>query len=79
MPNGLEFEWDSGGAGNCFEGNKMNSPSDPKSLPACPGSPIYMPPNLAVTAAQVPCTAWDPKTQPNPPGCTWFTTPAKPK
>jgi hypothetical protein len=79
MPNGLEFEWDSGGAKNCFEGNKMNSPSDPRSLPACPGSPIYMPANFTVTAAQVPCTAWDPNTQPNPPGCTWFTTPPKPK
>jgi hypothetical protein len=79
MPNGLEFEWDSGGAGNCFEANKMKSPSDPASLPACPGAPIYQPPNLAVTAAQVPCTAWDPKTQPDPPGCTWFKTPPKPQ
>jgi hypothetical protein len=79
MPNGLEFEWDSGGAGNCFEGNRMKSPSDPSSLPACPGAPIYQPPNLAVTAAQVPCTAWDPKTQPDPPGCSWFTTPPKPQ
>ncbi|MDX6640910.1 MAG: hypothetical protein QOF12_1921 [Solirubrobacteraceae bacterium] len=79
MPNGLEFEWDSGGQGNCFEGNKMQSPSDPASLPACPGSSVYMPSNAAVLAAAVPCTAWDPNTNPEPVGCDWFTTPAKPK
>jgi len=79
MPNGLEFEWDSGGQGNCFEGNKMQSPSDPASLPTCPGSPVWSPPNPAVTAAQVPCTAWDPKTNPRPVACTWFDDPKKPQ
>ncbi len=79
MPNGLEFEWDSGGKGNCFGGNKMQSPSDPASLPACPGAAAWAPPNPAVTGTQVPCTAWDPKTNPRPAGCTWFDTPPKPK
>ena len=81
MPNGLDFEWDQGGQGNCFQGNVLASGTgtDPASLPACPGTPVYLPPNVAVTAAQVPCTAWDPYLQPEPPGCNWFTTPAKPK
>jgi hypothetical protein len=79
MPNGLEVEWDGGGQGNCFEKNEMQSPSDPAALPACPGSAVWMPQNLAVLAAAAPCTAWDPNTMPSPPGCDWFTTPARPK
>lgn len=78
LPNGLEVEWDSSGQGNCFENNKTQSPSDPASLPACPGSATWMPPNPAVLAAAAPCTAWDPNNQPNPPGCDWFTDPKKP-
>jgi len=80
-PNGLEFEWDGGGQGNCFQGNRMGSGtgSDPAALPSCPGSPLYVAPNPAVTAGQLPCTAWDPYKQPEPPGCTWFTTPPKPQ
>jgi hypothetical protein len=77
-PNGLEFEWDGGGAGNCWTGNTTTSASDPLLLPACPGAPVWLPPNPAVTAMQVPCTAWDPYQNPNPVGCDWFTTPAKP-
>jgi hypothetical protein len=81
-PNGLEFKWDSSGAGNCFQGNKMDSGkgSVPPVLPACPGSPTYVPPNPAVTGEQLPCTAWDPDRpgQQRPPGCDWFDTPAKP-
>jgi len=79
LPNGLEFEWDGAGQGNCFAGNQTRSPSDPASLPACPGSPVYLESNPAVLAAAAPCTAWDPNTAPDPPGCNWFTTPAKPK
>jgi hypothetical protein len=79
-PNGLEFEWDSGGQGNCFEGNTMVSGhgSDPATLPACPGAPVWVPPNPAVTSSGVPCTAWDPYKNPEPVGCDWFTTPQKP-
>ncbi len=79
MPNGLEVEWDGSGQGNCFGGNKTQSGSDPATLPACPGSPVYLPANPQVLAAAAPCTAWDPNNQPEPPGCNWFTTPDKPK
>src|SRR3954447_7474588 len=79
MPNGKEFTWDSAGQGNCWEGNKMQSPSEPASLPACPGSAVWMPQNAAVLAAQLPCTAWDPANNPRPSGCDWFDTPPKPQ
>lgn len=79
MPNGLEVEWDQAGQGNCFEKNDTQSSSDPASLPACPGSAVYQPANLAVLAAAAPCTAWDPNNQPDPPGCDWFVTPSKPQ
>ena len=79
MPNGMEFQWDGSGQGNCFEGNKTQSRSVPSSLPKCPGSPIYLPQDPTVIAPQVPCTAWDPNNQPRPAGCDWFDTPAKPK
>ena len=68
----------SGGQGNCFEGNQTQSKSTPSSLPKCPGSPVYAPADLAVVAPQVPCTAWDPNTNPRPSGCDWFDTPPKP-
>jgi hypothetical protein len=79
-PNGLEFQWDGGGQGNCFEGNTMVSGhgNEPAVLPTCPGAPVWVPPNPAVTAEGVPCTAWDPYKNPNPVGCSWFTTPNKP-
>ncbi|MEO6497033.1 MAG: right-handed parallel beta-helix repeat-containing protein [Solirubrobacteraceae bacterium] len=79
MPNGLEVEWDSSGQGNCFENNQTQSPSEPSSLPECPGSRTYQPSNIAVLAAAAPCTAWDPNNMPMPPGCDWFTTPPKPE
>ena len=80
MPNGLDFKWDGAGAGNCWDSNTMTSGggNDPPVLPSCPGSPVYLPPNPAVTAEQVPCTAWDPYQDPEPVGCDWFTTPSKP-
>ncbi len=82
-PNGQEFVWDSQGAGNCFEGNQMKSGaghgSEPKALPACPGSPVQQPTNLAVIGPMLSCAAWDPMNMTNPPGCTWFTTPPKPE
>jgi hypothetical protein len=80
-PNGLEFKWDGGGQGNCFQGNTMASGkgSDPATLPDCASaSPVWLPPNPATFAPQVPCTAWDPYQDPEPVGCDWFTTPPKP-
>ena len=78
MPNGMEVEWDGSGQGNCFENNQTRSPSDPSSLPACPGWPTYLPANPAVLGAAAPCTAWDPNTNPRPVSCDWFDTPPKP-
>lgn len=82
-PNGREFVWDSQGAGNCWEGNQMKSgpgrTSEPSSLPKCPGSPIQQTSNLAVLGPMLSCAAWDPMELTNPPGCDWFTTPAKPR
>jgi hypothetical protein len=80
-PNGLEFKWDGGGQGNCFQGNTLASGkgSDPATLPDCASaSPVWLPPNPATLAPQVPCTAWDPYQDPQPVGCDWFTTPPKP-
>jgi hypothetical protein len=79
MPNGLDFEWDSSGQGNCYEANKTESASVPSSLPGCPGSRIYQPADPSVLAPQVPCTAWDPNNNPRPAGCDWFDTPPKPR
>jgi len=77
-PNGRDFTWDGQGAGNCWQGNTSVSASTPASLPACPGSPLPLPANLAVLAPLVPCAAWDPLRAPEPVGCDWFTTPPKP-
>jgi hypothetical protein len=78
-PNGLDFKWDGGGQGNCFQGNTTSRPSDPATLPDCnSASAVWLSPNPATFAPQVPCTAWDPYQDPQPVGCDWFTTPPKP-
>ena len=81
-PNGVDFFWDEQGIGNCWLGNQAPGgkvTSDPASLPRCPqGSSFQTSPNPAKFAAEVPCAAWDPETMPDPPGCTWFTTPPRP-
>jgi hypothetical protein len=88
QPNGVDFFWDGAGARNCWQGNASKSgPSHqsnlgnlapPGSLPDCPGSDTYLPPNPAVSSILVPCTAWDPMTNPRPVACDWFDTPPKP-
>jgi hypothetical protein len=80
MPNGIDFGWDGQGVGNCWQGNAASGrPNDPASLPGCPGgSTSPLPTNPTYLVAQLPCTAWDPEKQHNPPGCDWFMTPAKP-
>ena len=80
-PNGVDFFWDEEGKGNCWLGNQAPGgkvTSDPASLPRCPNNGLFMPANASKSAAEVPCAQWDPKTNPDPPGCTWFTTPPKP-
>jgi hypothetical protein len=34
--------------------------------------------NPVKTAAEAPCVQWNPRTNPDPPGCSWFSTPSKP-
>ena len=48
-------------------------------LPRLPGG-LAVPDrrNPAKFAAEAPCAAWDPRDNPDPPGCTWFTTPPRP-
>ncbi len=81
-PNGVDIEWDESGQGNCFEGNSGPGgaavSSAPGSLPACPGSAVWAPPNPAVSGPLVPCAAWDPANAQMPPGCDWFVTPPEP-
>lgn len=81
--NGLDVFWDEQGLGNCFEGN-ITAPgrkltSDPPTLPSCAsGGSTNRAGNGAKLAADVPCAAWNPRTNPDPPGCVWFTTPKDP-
>jgi len=82
-PNGVDFWWDGAGQGNCWQGN-IPAPGkqitgDPASLPGCPGAATWGPPTLTKTIVNVPCTAWDPVTNPEPPGCDWFHLPSKPR
>ncbi len=82
-PNGIDFFWDEQGERNCWSANKAfggkEPTSDPASLPSCPGSPVKLPGNGSKLAREVPCATWNPDTNQMPVGCTWFTTPAKPK
>ncbi len=81
MPNGIDFFWDEQGIDNCWLGNVAPGgavTSDPAQLPQCPMGSVFQTSNTAKTAAEAPCATWDPDEQPDPPGCTWFTTPARP-
>lgn len=82
-PNGVDVFWDEQGAHPCWQANIAFGgrpiTSDPAVLPACPGSMVQLPVNVLKAAAEVPCATWNPRTNQMPVGCTWFTTPAKPK
>jgi len=83
-PNGNDVWWDEQGRGNCFSGNVGPNGAAPTSnvatgLPACPGSSVLMPGIPTKTASQATCSTWDPFTNPDPPGCDWFTRPEEPK
>ena len=82
-PNGQDVMWDEQGVGNCWEGNKTATggplTSDPPSLPDCASGGSNSPTSDGVkTAAEAPCVQWNPRTNPDPPGCSWFTTPPRP-
>jgi hypothetical protein len=85
QPNGVDVFWDEQGIGNCWAGNVApGAPggritSDPQTLPQCPQGSMFQQSNPAKTAAEAPCAEWDPDKNPDPPGCTWFTTPPKPQ
>ena len=83
-PNGIDVYWDEQGIGNCWEGN-VSGPSrhaitsDPKTLPTCAsGGSTSTVSNPLKSAFEVPCATWDPETNQDPPGCSWFKTPPKP-
>jgi hypothetical protein len=81
--NGTDLVWDEQGIGNCWEGNKAHPSrqitSQPARMPVCSSPSTSTTPNAETAAREVPCATWDPRENPDPPGCTWFTTPAKPK
>jgi hypothetical protein len=83
-PNGMDVYWDEQGIGNCWESNKTigdrGLTSDPAKLPDCASGGSLSPTSVpSKTAAEAPCVEWNPRTNPDPPGCAWFTTPPKPK
>ncbi len=82
-PNGLDVYWDEQGLRNCWQDNRTapgtSVTSDPASLPTCEsGGSINLIGNDAKLAQDLPCITWHPRDNPDPPGCTWFTTPADP-
>lgn len=73
--NGTDFWWDEEGSGNCWEGNTSDAGavrSEPPSLPACAGTPLFLPGNPVKQGLLVPCAAY------LAPPCDWFQTPPKP-
>jgi hypothetical protein len=80
-PNGIDIFWDEQGLENCWLDNEAPGArvtSDPASLPRCPEGSIFQQGNAAKLAREAPCATWDPRDNPDPPGCTWFTTPPRP-
>lgn len=84
QPNGVDFTWDGQGIGNCWQGNATSGEgrvtNNIAGLPGCGGggSSSPVPTNLGMVADSLACSTWDPKTQLNPPACTWFTPVQKP-
>lgn len=91
QPNGVDMAWDGEGEGNCWEGNTgpdggpaTTEVSDgsgraplPLPLPAdCDARLPFIPgPGIAAAAS---CATYSRDTDPNPPLCGWFSTPAPP-
>jgi hypothetical protein len=76
-PNGVDVFWDEQGIGNCWEANGQIT-SDPASLPDCATGSKSRTGNSAKLAREAACATWDPKDNPDPPGCDWFITPPRP-
>ncbi|HUR13040.1 MAG TPA: right-handed parallel beta-helix repeat-containing protein [Mycobacteriales bacterium] len=85
QPNGTDFWWDEQGIGNCWEGNRSapaavtsNYPL-PVGLPTCSGGGSLLPVgNPAKSATLVPCARYNREDEPDPVGCDWFDSPARP-
>ncbi len=83
LPNGVDVFWDEQGDRNCWEGNtgiggKLTADPDP--LPTCAsGGSAGAVSNPEKIGPEVPCATWHPRDNPDPPGCTWFDTPPRPK
>jgi len=83
-PNGQDVFWDEQGVGNCWQNNRtaagVGMTSDPPELPNCRfGGSRTQSSDPSKAAPEVTCSTWDPKDNPNPPGCTWFTVPSEPQ
>lgn len=81
-PNGEDFTWDNEGVHNCWDGNTGPggaAVTSNQKLDKCPGRSILRPASPTLEATEVPCATWDPVTNTDPPGCSWFTVPPEPK
>ncbi len=81
--NAVDVYWDEQGLRNCWEANDTAPgrplTSEPAKLPTCAsGGSTSMLHNQLKLAQDVPCATWNPQTNPNPPACVWFETPADP-
>jgi hypothetical protein len=83
QPNGLDFEWDEQGVGNCWEGNTSvrgeiaHDAALP--LPTCASGGSLSPVgNVTKSAAMAPCATYHRRDEPDPPLCDWFDSPAQP-
>ncbi|HVM27514.1 MAG TPA: right-handed parallel beta-helix repeat-containing protein [Mycobacteriales bacterium] len=86
QPNGLDFEWDEQGLGNCWQGNVPATgtvTSDvlvhPGGLPDCDsGGSVLKTGYTLKTAMMASCATYNRDDEPDPPGCDWFDSPAEP-
>jgi len=80
FPNGVDFWWDEGGNGNCWQGNVdpggVTSDPPPALLPSCDAIPLGHPPSPLKTGFLVPCGQYNRTSNHHPPGCDWMTAPA---
>jgi hypothetical protein len=83
QPNGLDFEWDEQGVGNCWQGNVsvrgdiVHDAALP--LPDCDSGGSLSPVgNVTKSATMAPCATYNREDEPDPPLCDWFDNPAVP-
>lgn len=80
-PNGLDFWWDGGGAGNCWKGNTgpRSLTSDPSGLPECGGLSWPRLPSILKSATFFMCGSYNRSSNHHPWGCPWMETPPAPR